>query len=133
MPAAPRELTEFAPAKVNLTLHVLGRRADGYHEIESLVAFADVGDRLTFVPGDALELEVGGPSAAAAGEGGDNLVLKAARALAERVDGLRTGRFILDKQLPVAAGLGGGSSDAAAALRLLARHNNLPLHDALPI
>ena len=104
MPAAPRELTEFAPAKVNLTLHVLGRRADGYHEIESLVAFADVGDRLTFVPGDALELDVGGPSAEAAGEGGDNLVLKAARALAERVDGLRTGRFILDKHLPVAAG-----------------------------
>jgi 4-diphosphocytidyl-2-C-methyl-D-erythritol kinase len=130
VPAAPRELTEFAPAKVNLTLHVLGRRADGYHEIESLVAFADIGDRLTFVPGDALEVQVGGPSAAAAGSDADNLVLKAARALAERVDGLRTGRFILDKQLPVAAGLGGGSSDAAAALRLLARHNNLPLHDA---
>jgi 4-diphosphocytidyl-2-C-methyl-D-erythritol kinase len=130
VPAAPRELIEFAPAKINLTLHVLGRRADGYHEIESLVAFADVGDRLTFVPGDALELEVGGPSAAAAGEGGDNLVLKAARALVERVDGLRTGRFILDKQLPVAAGLGGGSSDAAAALRLLARHNNLSLDDS---
>jgi 4-diphosphocytidyl-2-C-methyl-D-erythritol kinase len=129
VPAASRELTEFAPAKINLTLHVLGRRADGYHEIESLVAFADVGDRLTFVPGDALALEAGGPSAAAAGEGGDNLVLKTARALTERVDGLRTGRFILDKQLPVAAGLGGGSSDAAAALRLLARHNNLPLHD----
>ncbi|MEA2870542.1 MAG: 4-diphosphocytidyl-2-C-methyl-D-erythritol kinase [Hyphomicrobiales bacterium] len=129
MPAAPRELTEFAPAKINLTLHVLGRRADGYHEIESLVAFADIGDRLTFVPGDTLELEVGGPSAEAAGEGEDNLVLKAARALAEGVDGLRTGRFVLDKQLPVAAGLGGGSSDAAAALRLLARHNNLPLND----
>jgi 4-diphosphocytidyl-2-C-methyl-D-erythritol kinase len=129
VPAAPRELTEFAPAKINLTLHVLGRRADGYHEIESLVAFADIGDRLTFVPGDTLELEVGGPSAEAAGEGEDNLVLKAARALAEGVDGLRTGRFVLDKQLPVAAGLGGGSSDAAAALRLLARHNNLPLND----
>ena len=129
MPAAPRELTEFAPAKVNLTLHVLGRRADGYHEIESLVAFADAGDRLTLVPGDALELEVGGPGAAAAGEGEDNLVLKAAHVLAERVDGLHTGRFILDKQLPVAAGLGGGSSDAAAALRLLARHNSLSLDD----
>ena len=100
---------------------MLGRRADGYHEIESLVAFADVGDRLTFAPGDALALDVSGPTADAAGAGGDNLVLKAARALAERVDGLRLGRFSLEKLLPVAAGLGGGSSDAAAALRLLAR------------
>ena len=123
------DLADVAPAKVNLTLHVLGRRADGYHEIESLVAFADVGDRLTFVPGDTLALDVTGPTAAAAGEGADNLVLKAARALAERVDGLRLGRFSLDKQLPVAAGLGGGSSDAAAALRLLARVNDLSLDD----
>jgi 4-diphosphocytidyl-2-C-methyl-D-erythritol kinase len=129
VPAAPRELTEFAPAKVNLTLHVLGRRSDGYHEIESLVAFADIGDRLTLVPGGVLELEASGPSAAAAGEGEANLVLKAARALAERVDALRTGRFVLDKQLPVAAGLGGGSSDAAATLRLLARANDLSLDD----
>lgn len=127
MSAAAGELTEFAPAKVNLTLHVLGRRSDGYHEIESLVTFADVGDRLTFVPGDRLALDVTGPTAAAAGAGHDNLVLTAARALVERVDGLRVGRFVLHKQLPVAAGLGGGSSDAAAALRLLARHNNLPL------
>ena len=123
------DLADVAPAKVNLTLHVLGRRADGYHEIESLVAFADIGDRLTFVPGDALALDVSGPTAQAAGEGADNLVLKAARALAERVDGLRLGRFSLDKQLPVAAGLGGGSSDAAAALRLLARVNDLSLDD----
>jgi 4-diphosphocytidyl-2-C-methyl-D-erythritol kinase len=122
-------LAEFAPAKVNLTLHILGRRADGYHEIESLVVFADAGDRLTFVPGPTLELTVSGLTAAAAGPDSDNLVLKAARALAERVDGLKAGRFLLDKQLPVAAGLGGGSSDAAAALRLLARHNNLPLND----
>ena len=123
------DLADVAPAKVNLTLHVLGRRADGYHEIESLVAFADIGDRLTFVPGDALALDVSGPTAQAAGAGADNLVLKAARALAERVDGLRLGRFDLDKQLPVAAGLGGGSSDAAAALRLLARVNDLSLDD----
>jgi len=127
--AAADELTEFAPAKVNLTLHVLGRRSDGYHEIESLVAFADVGDWLTFVPGDALALDVTGPTAVAAGAGGDNLVLTAARALAKRIAGLRMGQFVLDKQLPVAAGVGGGSSDAAAALRLIARHNNLPIDD----
>jgi 4-diphosphocytidyl-2-C-methyl-D-erythritol kinase len=118
-------LTEFAPAKVNLTLHVLGRRSDGYHEIESLVTFADVGDRLTFVAGDSLALEVVGPTAGVAGADSDNLVLKAARALAARIEGLRLGAFRLDKQLPVAAGLGGGSSDAAAALRLLARANRL--------
>jgi 4-diphosphocytidyl-2-C-methyl-D-erythritol kinase len=123
-------LAETAPAKVNLTLHVLGRRPDGYHEIESLVVFADVGDRLTLAPGGALALDVVGPTAAAAGEGGDNLVLKAARAAAERIPGLTLGRFHLDKQLPVAAGLGGGSSDAAAALRLIARANALPPDDA---
>jgi 4-diphosphocytidyl-2-C-methyl-D-erythritol kinase len=123
-------LAEFAPAKVNLTLHVLGRRPDGYHEIESLVAFADIGDRLTLAGGEALELEVVGPTAAAAGAGGDNLVLRAARALGNGIEGLRIGRFRLDKQLPVAAGLGGGSSDAAAALRLLARENHLAQGDA---
>jgi 4-diphosphocytidyl-2-C-methyl-D-erythritol kinase len=126
---AAGELTEFAPAKVNLTLHVLGRRADGYHEIESLVAFAGMGDRLTFRPGERFELAVSGPTAAVAGAGDDNLVLKAAQALAVRVDRLRLGRFVLDKQLPVAAGLGGGSSDAGAALRLLAQVNGLSPDD----
>jgi len=130
VPAAPGELTEFAPAKVNLTLHVLGRRADGYHEIDSLVAFADIGDRLTFRPGERVGLAVSGPTGSAAGASEDNLVLKAAHALAARVEGLRLGQFLLDKQLPVAAGLGGGSSDAAAALRLLARANGLSLQDA---
>ena len=129
MPAASGELAEFAPAKVNLTLHVLGRRADGYHEIESLVAFAGIGDRLTFRPAERLELAVSGPTATAAGASDDNLAIKAARALAARVDGLRLGHFMLDKQLPVAAGLGGGSSDAAAALRLLAQVNGLSLDD----
>jgi 4-diphosphocytidyl-2-C-methyl-D-erythritol kinase len=120
---------EKAPAKVNLTLRVLGRRADGYHDIESLVAFAGVGDALTFKPGDDLALTVGGPTAAAAGDVADNLVLKAARALAERIAGVRLGRFTLSKRLPVAAGLGGGSADAAAALRLLARANALAPDD----
>jgi len=122
-------LTDFAPAKVNLTLRVLGRRPDGYHELESLVVFAEAGDRLTLLPDDALSLAVDGPTAAAAGSDESNLVLRAARALAERVPGLRSGRFMLDKRLPVAAGLGGGSSDAAAALRLLARANALAQDD----
>jgi 4-diphosphocytidyl-2-C-methyl-D-erythritol kinase len=126
--ASSEALADFAPAKVNLTLHVPGKRADGYHELESLVVFASVGDRLTLVPGE-LALDISGPTAAAAGEGGDNLVLKAARGLAERVAGLRVGRFALEKSLPVAAGLGGGSSDAAAALRLLAKLNGLGLSD----
>jgi 4-diphosphocytidyl-2-C-methyl-D-erythritol kinase len=124
-----RPLTELAPAKVNLTLRVLGRRPDGYHELDSLVAFARVGDRLDFAPGGTLALDVGGPFAAAAGSLADNLVLKAARALAGLVDGLGLGRFALVKELPVAAGLGGGSADAAAALRLLARANALALDD----
>jgi 4-diphosphocytidyl-2-C-methyl-D-erythritol kinase len=120
---------EKAPAKVNLTLRVLGRRADGYHEIESVVAFAGVGDAVTFRPGGALALAVSGPTAAAAGDVADNLVLKAARALAERVEGLKLGRFTLSKRLPVSAGLGGGSADAAAALRLLARANRMTPDD----
>jgi 4-diphosphocytidyl-2-C-methyl-D-erythritol kinase len=126
---APAAGAEKAPAKVNLTLRVIGRRADGYHEIESLVAFADVGDALTFSPGGPLALRVAGPTAAAAGQIADNLVLKAARALAERVERLKLGGFALSKRLPVAAGLGGGSADAAAALRLLARANGLAPDD----
>jgi 4-diphosphocytidyl-2-C-methyl-D-erythritol kinase len=125
----PAARAERAPAKINLTLRVVGRRADGYHDIESLVAFAGVGDTLTFTPGRALALTVDGPTAAASGSIDDNLVLKAARALAERVEGLKLGRFVLTKQLPVAAGVGGGSSDAAAALRLLAHANRIALDD----
>jgi 4-diphosphocytidyl-2-C-methyl-D-erythritol kinase len=129
------DLVQSAPAKVNLTLRVLGRRADGYHDLESLVAFADVGDRLALTVGDALTLTVVGPAAAQTGAEADNLVTKATRALAARVPGLRAGAFRLDKNLPVAAGLGGGSADAAAALRLLAQVNKLApddprLHDA---
>jgi 4-diphosphocytidyl-2-C-methyl-D-erythritol kinase len=123
------DLAESAPAKVNLTLRVLGRRADGYHDIESLVTFAGVGDRLALTPGDDLTLRVEGPSAAQSGAAADNLVIKAARALAARVAGLRLGTFHLEKSLPVAAGLGGGSADAAAALRLLARANKLTRDD----
>ena len=122
-------LHESAPAKVNLTLRVLGRRRDGYHNIESLVAFADEGDRLALLPGGPPKLVVRGPAARAAGPPSRNLVLKAARLLAAAVDNLTLGRFTLTKNLPVAAGLGGGSADAAAALRLLARANRLKLTD----
>jgi 4-diphosphocytidyl-2-C-methyl-D-erythritol kinase len=125
----PAARVEKAPAKINLTLRVIGRRPDGYHEIESLVAFAGVADDLSFTPGRILALAVSGPTAAASGKIADNLVLKAAHALAERVVGLKLGRFVLSKRLPVAAGLGGGSSDAAAALRLLARANRLARDD----
>jgi 4-diphosphocytidyl-2-C-methyl-D-erythritol kinase len=118
-----------APAKVNLTLGVLGRRADGWHELDSVVAFAGCGDWLAFEPADALSLTIDGPTAAAAGPTDDNLVLRAARALAERIPRLALGRFHLLKLLPVAAGLGGGSSDAAAALRALAAANDLASDD----
>ncbi|MGN6573845.1 MAG: 4-(cytidine 5'-diphospho)-2-C-methyl-D-erythritol kinase [Pseudolabrys sp.] len=121
--------TDFAPAKINLTLRIVGRRADGYHELESLVAFADVGDRLVFTPGTATTLDVDGPFSAVCGDTADNLVLKAAAALAARVPGLKGGAFRLDKRLPVASGIGGGSSDAAAALRLLARANGIATDD----
>ncbi|KFG69765.1 4-(cytidine 5'-diphospho)-2-C-methyl-D-erythritol kinase [Microvirga sp. BSC39] len=123
----PQPLATRAPAKINLTLHVLGRRADGYHDLESLVVFAGTGDDLRLEPSDVLALEVTGPTAPLAGSHADNLVMKAARLLAERVQGLKVGTFHLTKRLPVAAGIGGGSSDAAAALRLLGRLNGLPL------
>src|ERR1700744_1573907 len=122
-------LIEEARAKVNLTLRVVGRRVDGYHDLESLVAFADCADRLSLTPGASLGLETIGPLAAACGEAADNLVLKAARLLGERVPDLKAGQFTLEKVLPVAAGIGGGSADAAAALRLLAQLNGLALDD----
>lgn len=120
-------LAARAPAKVNLTLHVLGRRPDGYHELESLVAFAGAADLLDVTPGPDLTLRVYGPTADPAGPVVDNLVLRAAQALVRRNPDLATGTFLLHKRLPVAAGVGGGSADAAAALRLLAELNGLPL------
>ena len=123
-------LSDIGRAKVNLTLRVIGRRVDGYHDLESVVAFADCADRLTLVPGGELHLTCTGPLAAACGETADNLVLKAARLLGEHVLDLKVGQFALDKILPVAAGIGGGSADAAAALRLLAQANGLAKDDA---
>jgi len=128
-PSGRSALIEEAPAKVNLTLAIHGRRADGYHELESLVAFARCGDRLSLLPGEPLGLSVSGPFARAVGPTSDNLVLKGASALARQVSGLELGSFVLVKHLPVAAGVGGGSADAAAALRLLARANALDLAD----
>lgn len=122
-------LLEKAAAKINLTLRVIGRRADGYHDLESLVAFADVADALALQPGAEDRLEVSGPFAGKSGTVGDNLVLKALGALRQRTTGLKGGRFLLEKNVPVAAGLGGGSADAAAALRLIARANTISLED----
>jgi 4-diphosphocytidyl-2-C-methyl-D-erythritol kinase len=117
--------SEPAPAKVNLTLRILGKRADGYHDLESLVVFAGIADQVRLTLDAPLGLDVDGPTAAAAGDVADNLVLRAARELLARTDGLRCGRFALAKHIPVAAGLGGGSSDAAAALRLIMRVNGI--------
>src|SRR3954451_23518610 len=103
-------LTDDARAKVNLTLRVVGRRIDGYHDLESVVAFCDCADRLALEPGPELSLTTTGPLARDCGEASDNLVLKAARLLRERVPALRSGKFTLEKILPVAAGIGGGSA-----------------------
>jgi 4-diphosphocytidyl-2-C-methyl-D-erythritol kinase len=123
-------LIEEGRAKVNLSLRVVGRRVDGNHDLESVVAFADCADRLSLTPGSELHLKTTGPMAQACGEAADNLVFKAAQLLDKRVPGLKLGEFSLEKALPVAAGIGGGSADAAAALRLLARANGLALDDA---
>ena len=114
-------LSEFAPAKINLHLHVVGRRPDGYHLLDSLVAFAGVGDRLTVAPADSLSLGLSGPFAPGLVAEADNLVLRAARGLAEAAGIAAQGALVLEKNLPVASGIGGGSADAAAALRLLCR------------
>lgn len=104
----------FAPAKINLSLHVTGQRADGYHLLDSLVAFADVGDRVRVMPADALSLEVTGPLAEGVPADDSNLAMRAARLFDHPV------AITLDKHLPMAAGLGGGSSDAAATLYAMA-------------
>jgi 4-diphosphocytidyl-2-C-methyl-D-erythritol kinase len=119
----------FAPAKVNLFLHVGERRPDGFHELESLVVFADAGDMLTLAPADGLSLAVEGLFSAGLATD-DNLVLKAARAFAGATGTAPLGRFVLTKNLPVASGLGGGSADAAAALRLLSSRHAGQVNDA---
>jgi 4-diphosphocytidyl-2-C-methyl-D-erythritol kinase len=114
-------IEESAPAKINLDLCITGRRADGYHELDSLVVFGPPADRLILEPADRLTLELGGPFAKALADEPDNLVMRAARRLAEYAGRPAEARIRLEKNLPVAAGLGGGSGDAAAALRGLNR------------
>jgi 4-diphosphocytidyl-2-C-methyl-D-erythritol kinase len=113
--------TEFAPAKVNLALHLRRRRDDGYHDLETVFAFTAFGDSLTVAPGQGVSLRVAGEFAGAAGQGPDNLVIRAALALADAAGVAPDAALHLYKRIPVAAGLGGGSADAAAALRLLNR------------
>jgi 4-diphosphocytidyl-2-C-methyl-D-erythritol kinase len=123
-------MEELARAKVNLALHVLGRRDDGFHDLDTVFAFAEAGDLLRAEPAETLSLRLRGPFAAALAGEGDNLVLRAARALQARYGVAAGAALVLDKRLPVAAGLGGGSADAAAALRLLARFWGLDAGEA---
>ena len=123
-------MEEIAFAKLNLALHVRGREPDGYHRIETVFAFAEAGDRLSVNEGDSLTLTVTGAFSGRVPIGEGNLVLRAAEAL-RTASGVRQGASILlDKCLPVAAGIGGGSADAGAALRLLARHWRLEMSPA---
>lgn len=124
--AIPRksQITGFAPAKVNLTLHVTGQRDDGYHLLDSVVVFAGCGDQLSLDPEGALGLRVTGPRAADVPTDASNLILKAAAHV-----GATRGTMHLEKHLPAAAGIGGGSSDAATALRLYAQAMGRPLVD----
>jgi len=125
-------MRERARAKINLFLHLGERRSDGYHELESLVAFAGIGDELSFAPSDALSLAMDGPFAPSLQNESGNLVLKAAQALAANAGISPNAKIALTKNLPVASGIGGGSADAAAALRGLCRLWKLsPLRDAL--
>jgi 4-diphosphocytidyl-2-C-methyl-D-erythritol kinase len=114
-------MEEVARAKINLALHVRGREPDGYHRLETLFAFAEEGDLLSVSPAQELGLRVTGPFAVDLSAGEDNLVLRAAHALRDRYDVETGAALLLDKRLPVASGIGGGSADAAAALRLLNR------------
>ncbi|MGI9510630.1 MAG: 4-(cytidine 5'-diphospho)-2-C-methyl-D-erythritol kinase [Geminicoccaceae bacterium] len=128
-------IEETAFAKINLDLRVCRRRADGYHDLDSIVVFADLGDRLTFEPADDVTLSIEGPFAKALAHDDDNLVVRAAKALADAVGRIADARITLEKRLPVASGLGGGSADAAATLRGLTRlwGLSLGLADLLPL
>lgn len=126
---------ETAFAKVNLDLRVCHRRSDGYHELDSVVVFADIGDSVVFETADRLSLTIGGPFGEALPNDSDNLVLRAARAIADMAGRKADVRITLEKRLPIASGLGGGSADAAAALRALIKLWELPLElaDLVPL
>ena len=119
-----------APAKINLYLHVVGRRSDGYHLLDSLVAFAGIGDTIEAAPGETLSLSIDGPFAEGLGDAEDNLVLRAAHALAAAAGRPPAVQIHLTKRLPIASGIGGGSADAAATLIALARLWRLDLDAA---
>jgi len=124
-------LHEFAPAKLNLYLHITGRQPTGYHDLDSLVAFANIGDDIRLEPSSHFSFVVEGPQAPLlhAQPTTDNLVVKAASSFAALVGKPLNVKITLVKNLPVASGIGGGSSDAAAALRILAHYWNIPLND----
>ncbi len=122
-------LRKFAPAKINLFLHVTGKRDDGYHTLESLVAFADIGDEITFQPADTLSVDIRGPYADGLSVT-DNSIIKAAQFYAHRHCLNPSGKFTLTKNLPIASGIGGGTADAAAALHVLESAHGQPIPDA---
>jgi len=117
MPTPVSAIVEIAPAKINLALHVRRKRADGYHELETLFAFLQHGDKITLAPAEQNRFAVTGPFAAALAGEGDNLVLRAVALFADRFGNPGPLDIVLDKHLPVASGIGGGSADAAATLR----------------
>ncbi len=129
MPLRPAQsaVTLLAPAKINLTLHVRGRRADGYHLLDSLVVFAGVGDTVTAKPAKDVRMTMRGPFVQALLGSPDNLVLRAARFLKTETHVKAGADLALEKNLPVAAGIGGGSSDAAATLKACAKIWNVDL------
>ncbi len=126
---AEKAVSAAAPAKINLYLHVTGKRSDGFHSLDSLAVFAGAGDSVTVRPAGALSLTLNGPFAGDLGPGPDNLVLAAARTLAAHAGVTAGAEMILTKRLPVASGMGGGSADAAAALKALRRLWGLKVSD----
>lgn len=116
---------EIARAKINLALHVLGRRSDGYHELDSIVAFADVGDHLTFTEAGRFDIEASGPFAKQLPLPEENIVYRAWEAVSAMARGIKPVRVSIEKNLPVSAGIGGGSANAAAAVRALLAMNGL--------
>lgn len=118
------QINELARAKINLCLHVTGQRSDGYHMLDSIVAFADIGDQISITPKVGFSLTIDGPFAGGLSVGQDNLVLRAAQLYADHCEGAA---ITLTKNLPVASGIGGGSADAAATLRALSRMTDTPL------